>query len=405
MSQCVVPNWSRHRHHRQEQDEEEEGKRSSHVQNYQQNLPTTPMSNYGVKELMWENGHLAMHGLGGLISSTPTKSAWARAGDTLESIVQQATHHNRNSNSANYDPNPANIANRNSNSANYDRNQANIATTVASSGRKFSDNSCKDPSGLDMVNKRVRLESDHKERQCRTLQEQANRTSMRSFLENETTLMTRASFESPESLKTKNTYEDSALRDALGNADEEMENKTETGRSHSTKRSRTATVHNQSERRRRDRINQKMKALQKLVPNSSKTDKASMLDEVIEYLKQLQAQLHVMSLRGMPQMMLPMGGQHNLRTSLMARMGMGIPSLLRPTPASTTAFIPPPFVLPPLMPTYTTTPSSSDHAANPSMALPDPYAAFLTQDGGTLSSTSRSCRTIEQSGKYEPYTT
>ncbi|KAJ1430922.1 Myc-type, basic helix-loop-helix, partial [Sesbania bispinosa] len=58
----------------------------------------------------------------------------------------------------------------------------------------------------------------------------------------------------------------------------------------STKRSRAAAIHNQSERKRRDKINQRMKTLQKLVPNSSKTDKASMLDEVIEYLKQLQAQ-------------------------------------------------------------------------------------------------------------------
>ncbi|KAK9060905.1 hypothetical protein SSX86_018085 [Deinandra increscens subsp. villosa] len=40
--------------------------------------------------------------------------------------------------------------------------------------------------------------------------------------------------------------------------------------------------------RRRSRINEKLKALQTLVPNSNKTDKASMLDEAIEYLKQLQ---------------------------------------------------------------------------------------------------------------------
>ncbi|KAF0928689.1 hypothetical protein E2562_006113 [Oryza meyeriana var. granulata] len=38
----------------------------------------------------------------------------------------------------------------------------------------------------------------------------------------------------------------------------------------STKRSRAAAIHNESERKRRDRINQKMKTLQKLVPNSSK---------------------------------------------------------------------------------------------------------------------------------------
>ncbi|XP_064974184.1 transcription factor SPATULA isoform X3 [Musa acuminata AAA Group] len=62
-------------------------------------------------------------------------------------------------------------------------------------------------------------------------------------------------------------------------------------RTSSSKRNRAAEVHNLSEKRRRSRINEKMKALQSLIPNSSKTDKASMLDEAIEYLKQLQLQV------------------------------------------------------------------------------------------------------------------
>ncbi|KAJ8453117.1 hypothetical protein Cgig2_008001 [Carnegiea gigantea] len=49
--------------------------------------------------------------------------------------------------------------------------------------------------------------------------------------------------------------------------------------------------------RRRSRINEKMKALQNLIPNSNKTDKASMLDEAIEYLKQLQLQVQMLSMR------------------------------------------------------------------------------------------------------------
>ncbi|KAL0357364.1 UNVERIFIED_CONTAM: Transcription factor UNE10 [Sesamum calycinum] len=74
-----------------------------------------------------------------------------------------------------------------------------------------------------------------------------------------------------------------------------------------------------------DRINEKMKTLQKLVPNASKTDKASMLDEVIEYLKQLQAQVQMMSnARNMPQMVVPLGMQQQLQMSLLARMGMGM---------------------------------------------------------------------------------
>uniref|UniRef100_A0A0E0L8A2 BHLH domain-containing protein n=1 Tax=Oryza punctata TaxID=4537 RepID=A0A0E0L8A2_ORYPU len=49
--------------------------------------------------------------------------------------------------------------------------------------------------------------------------------------------------------------------------------------------------------RRRSKINEKMKALQSLIPNSNKTDKASMLDEAIEYLKQLQLQVQMLSMR------------------------------------------------------------------------------------------------------------
>ncbi|XP_040995602.1 transcription factor SPATULA-like isoform X3 [Juglans microcarpa x Juglans regia] len=65
----------------------------------------------------------------------------------------------------------------------------------------------------------------------------------------------------------------------------------------SSKRSRAAEVHNLSEKRRRSKINEKMKALQNLIPNSNKTDKASMLDEAIDYLKQLQLQVQMLSMR------------------------------------------------------------------------------------------------------------
>ncbi|CAN6978383.1 hypothetical protein BRARA_I04061 [Brassica rapa] len=75
--------------------------------------------------------------------------------------------------------------------------------------------------------------------------------------------------------------------------DQTMGNKS-SQRSGSTRRSRAAEVHNLSERRRRDRINERMKALQELIPHCSKTDKASILDEAIDYLKTLQMQLQVM---------------------------------------------------------------------------------------------------------------
>lgn len=65
----------------------------------------------------------------------------------------------------------------------------------------------------------------------------------------------------------------------------------------SSKRTRAAEIHNLSEKRRRSRINEKLKALQTLIPNSNKTDKASMLDEAIEYLKQLQLQVQMLTMR------------------------------------------------------------------------------------------------------------
>ncbi|XP_024006989.1 transcription factor ALC isoform X2 [Eutrema salsugineum] len=76
--------------------------------------------------------------------------------------------------------------------------------------------------------------------------------------------------------------------------------------SNSLKRNIDTQFHNLSEKRRRSKINEKMKALQKLIPNSNKTDKASMLDEAIEYLKQLQLQaLAVMNGLGLNPMRLP----------------------------------------------------------------------------------------------------
>ncbi|KAJ9163562.1 hypothetical protein P3X46_023213 [Hevea brasiliensis] len=216
-------------------------------------------------------------------------------------------------------------------------------------------------------------------------------------------ITTYASFESTPSYKAKTTdNEDSSSHGGSENQYEDRE--TKTIRSDSSRRSRVAAVHNQSEQRRRDRINQKMKALQKLVPNASKTDKASMLDEVIEYVKQLQAQVQVMSVRNMPQMMMPLGMQQHLhQMSLLARMGMGVthlglgmgmlhdmstightttaPPLLHPAPPAATAaaaaFAPPPphpFVVPSMIPA-----ANPDPAANSSAPLPDPYCSFLAR--------------------------
>lgn len=94
------------------------------------------------------------------------------------------------------------------------------------------------------------------------------------------------------------------------------------------KRSRNAQVHNLCERKRRDKINKRMRILKELIPNCNKTDKASMLDDAIVYLKNLKLQLQIMSMGGgfcMPFMMLPNATHHMMNTShLHQLMGVGM---------------------------------------------------------------------------------
>ncbi|VAI37526.1 unnamed protein product [Triticum turgidum subsp. durum] len=106
----------------------------------------------------------------------------------------------------------------------------------------------------------------------------------------------------------------------------EATEETKSSRRHGSKRrSRAAEVHNQSERRRRDRINEKMRSLQELIPHCNKADKASILDEAIEYLKSLQMQVQIMWMTtGMAPMMFP--GAHQF----MPPMAVGMNSACMP---------------------------------------------------------------------------
>ncbi|CAL5081461.1 unnamed protein product [Urochloa decumbens] len=62
------------------------------------------------------------------------------------------------------------------------------------------------------------------------------------------------------------------------------------------RRGQATDPHSIAERLRRERIAERMKALQELVPNANKSDKASMLDEIIDYVKFLQLQVKVLSM-------------------------------------------------------------------------------------------------------------
>ncbi|KZV21519.1 Phytochrome interacting factor 3-like 5 isoform 1, partial [Dorcoceras hygrometricum] len=153
----------------------------------------------------------------------------------------------------------------------------------------------------------------------------------------------------------------------------------------SSKRSRAAEVHNLSERRRRDRINEKMRALQQLIPRCNKTDKASMLDEAIEYLKSLQLQVQMMSSMGcgmvpvmypgtqrfMPAMGMGMGMDMAMSRPMlpypsMQLPGSGLPDQATPTAHMGPGFQIPAFHLPPMLPL----PDSSRIQAVSSLADP-----------------------------------
>ncbi|CAN6287449.1 unnamed protein product [Urochloa humidicola] len=142
------------------------------------------------------------------------------------------------------------------------------------------------------------------------------------------------------------------------------------------RRSRAAEVHNLSERRRRDRINEKMRALQELIPHCNKTDKASMLDEAIEYLKSLQLQVQMMWMGGgiaaaaPPAVMFP--GVHQY----LPRMGVGMGAAAMPSmPRMPFMAAPPQPVVPnapvnhPLSPGY--------RAHMPAVGITEPYAHYL----------------------------
>ncbi|KAL8123600.1 transcription factor PIF7-like [Apium graveolens] len=365
------------------------------------------MSKFEFSELTWENGFLATHELGGILPTAPIKANWGRRDDTLESIVHQAT-------SQGQDIRPeTTVHHHNTNVGNKKR-----PVVVASSDGKWGENLSQVEMALGFPRKRDWTEySNQCERNYNSSNQELGEPSACASASatfcrgKDNTMMTWASFESPQSPKSKSAYEDSAFLDDRETQDTKGE-ANESRSTRQTRRSRIASVHNQSERRRREKINQKMKALQKLVPNANKTDKASMLDEVIVYLKQLQAQVHMMSMRNnMPQMMMPLGiqqqqlqqqqlQQQQLQMSLLARMGMGFGlgmntgmldmsslaqcfSPLIPQNSATPAtpnLVPQPFVSPPIIKRHISPEATPTQGpSNTSVPFNDPYCAFLAQ--------------------------
>ncbi|XP_047978085.1 transcription factor UNE10-like isoform X2 [Salvia hispanica] len=285
-----------------------------------------PSLEYEVAELAWENGQLAMYGLGAP-RALNNKGAGA---DTLESIVDQATFSLPHAKSAALVPwldHGAGAA------------AASMDALVPCNNEKH-ENTVGSCSGL----ARASYTSD-------------GRDSLLDSCDREFA----ASLWSPENTSsgedcTKTSAEDHETVCYGGSqrqAGKKSNRKLGIGKSSIiSAKVRAAAIHNQSERRRRDKINERMKTLQKLVPNSSKTDKASMLDEVIDYMKQLQAQVQMMSRMSMPSMnmMMPLSMQQHLQMSMMTPtmampMPMGVMDIGRatgmlPMMPSSTGFMP-----------------------------------------------------------------
>lgn len=111
-----------------------------------------------------------------------------------------------------------------------------------------------------------------------------------------------------------------------------------------------------------------------------------MLDEVIDYLKQLQAQVQMINRMNMSSMMLPLTMQQQLQMSMMAPMGMGLGMSMgmgmgmdMSAMSRATANIPgmPP-VIPPFLPMASWDTSGGDRMQGPPVsAVHDPLSAFL----------------------------
>ncbi|XP_022769663.1 transcription factor UNE10-like isoform X2 [Durio zibethinus] len=415
MSRCV-PSW--------DLDDNPATARHSLRSNSNSTTPDVPMLDYEVAELTWENGQLTMHSLGPprvpvkLLNSTSSpKYTWdkPRASGTLESIVNQATrfpYHKASLNGGGDEIVPW-----------LDHHRA-AAAAAASSATKTMDalvpcsnrsedrathvmesipglggtcvvgcstklGSCSGAAGTQddeviltgkpalAARVRVTPEWSRKEQSASasaTFGRDGQHVTVDTYEKDLGVGFTSTSLGSPENTSsakhcTKATTADD--HDSVCHsrpqreAGEEAKKKETMKSSVSTKRSRAAAIHNQSER----------------------TDKASMLDEVIEYLKQLQAQVQIMSRFNIPPMMLPMTMQQQLQMSMMAPMGMGMGMRMgmgmgmgfmdmnpmgRPNVSGISPVLPNPFM------TMTSWDGSGDRLQAASAAvMPDPLSAFL----------------------------
>ncbi|XP_059633911.1 transcription factor UNE10 [Cornus florida] len=434
MSQCV-PSWDVE----DNQTPHRLTVRAHSNSNNSNSLPhDVPMLDYEVAELTWENGQLAMHGLRHprLLNKPPgnsslTKDPWEkpRAGGTLESIVNQATrlphcktalvdgggndfvpwldHQQAVAAAAATmtmdalvpSPNRAAEEVRSTHVPVVGTCVVGSSTHVGSCSGEATFENTRDEEALKRARRvaRVPVAVAHEwssrdnsvsgsatfglESQQVTVDTRERELGVEAFTSTSMGSQDTSSGKQCTKATTTDDHDSVCHSRPQRRAGEEKDKKKATGRSCVSTRSRAAAIHNQSERKRRDKINQRMKTLQKMVPNSSKTDKASMLDEVIEYLKQLQSQVNMLSRVNMSSMMLPMTLQQQLQMSMMTPMSMGMGmgmgvmdmnTMGRPNIAGIPPVIPPAAFMP-----MASWDSTVDRLANPSTVMADPMSAFL----------------------------
>ncbi|KAK9742782.1 hypothetical protein RND81_03G197100 [Saponaria officinalis] len=287
--------------------------------------PDTSTQDYEMAELTWENGRLTLHGLGpprapikNNVGGAWTDKSSTLAGGTLESLVNQATHKFQSPltpiGTCKYhddlvplfDPSPIHrpsavpttismameslVPNANDRDAGVSKTMMGCSTRVRSSsvavgggGVPVNSDWSVSASGSDRWHG-VKGTTDDT---CEQLRSMTN------------TGITSASFGTSLDNTTRTVTSDDRDHDSVCLSRPE---------------------------KRRDKINQRLKTLQKLVPNSNKTDKASMLEEIINHIKQVQSQIQVLSTMGLPSMMTPLAIQQQLlQMSMMTPpMGMGM---------------------------------------------------------------------------------
>ncbi|GFY92673.1 basic helix-loop-helix (bHLH) DNA-binding superfamily protein [Actinidia rufa] len=302
MSQCV-PSWDL-----------DDNPRLTHASHSNSNL-----LDYEVAELTWENGQLTMHGLGPPRVSnkpprttSPAKYTWdkPRAGGTLESIVNQATCLPQCK--------PATDSGADERVPWFDQHHATGVASASASATMTMDAlvpcSAATTEGMGGGSSTPVVGCSTRVGSCVGANSEARAAeAARGHVATGQEWSSRDPSVSGSATCGRDTVDTCEREMGVGGFTSTSNGSLDSGKPCS--KATTADDHDSCHSRRkkrRDKINQRMKTLQKLVPNSSKTDKASMLDEVIEYLKQLQAQQQL---------------QLSAMMAAAAPMGMGMPGM------------------------------------------------------------------------------